>query len=131
MRLDNKVGPSMATSAPEVSPTLGEGSVRPWSDAWRRTRVVRAWQRIGLSGQFVITAAGTLVLLMGIAGLIQNCWIVQNLIRGNVEVAAVFMEGIIAPHIRRMVSEPHLSAAHLAEMETALDRSGINSQSSR
>lgn len=68
-----------------------------------------------------------LVLLIGLAGVIENRWIQQNLIRSNVDVAAVFMEGIIAPQVRRLLAEPHLSAARLAEMEAALDRSGINS----
>ena len=86
---------------------------------------MHAWRRIGLSGQFVITAAATLVLLMGLAGLIQNRWILQNLISGNVQVAAVFMEGIVAPHVRRLVAEPHMSATRLAELDEALDRSGI------
>ena len=72
-----------------------------------------------------------LVLLIGLAGVIENRWIQQNLIRSNVDVAAVFMEGIIAPQVRRLLAEPHLSAARLAEMEAALDRSGIDSQSSR
>ena len=68
-----------------------------------------------------------LVLLIGLAGVIENRWIQQNLIRSNVDVAAVFMEGIIAPQVRRLLAEPHLSAARLAEMEAALDRSGIDS----
>lgn len=63
---------------------------------------------------------------MGVAGLIQNRWILQNLIRGNVEVAAVFMEGIIAPHVRRLLAEPQLSAARIAELKASLARSGIN-----
>ena len=52
-----------------------------------------------------------LVLLIGLAGVIENRWIQQNLIRSNVDVAAVFMEGIIAPQVRRLLAEPALRGA--------------------
>lgn len=115
----------MATSDQLPTRTLGATLIRLWSSRLPTSWVVKGWRRIGLSGQFIIASAATFILLFSLGGFIQNRWIVQHLIQGNVEVGTVFMEGIIAPHARKLVVQPQASSV-VAELEDALARSGLN-----
>jgi signal transduction histidine kinase len=115
----------MATSDQLPTRTFGLNSTRPWSNHLARTWIGRAWRGVGLSGQFIIASAVTFVLLFSLAGFVQNRWIVQHLIRGNVEIGAVFMEGIIAPHARKLALQPQ-GPSIIQDLENALMRSGLD-----
>jgi signal transduction histidine kinase len=115
----------MATSDQHSTRTLGSNSIRPWSNHLASSRIVKTWRSVGLSGQFIIASAATFVLLFSLAGFVQNRWIVQHLIRSNVEVGTVFMEGIIAPHARKLALQPEDSSV-VTQLGDALARSGLD-----
>lgn len=128
MGLGRKVQSPMGTEVRLQSATKGHSRIGPWSDGAGQSRFARWWWRIGLSNQFLLTAAVMSLVLFTFAGIVQNRWILRNIIQTSAETAAIYMEGIVVPHVQELRSSRELSAAARSDLGYALARSGLRDE---
>lgn len=90
--------------------------------------VSRTWRRSGLIAQF--TMLGTLVMLIvfTVSGVVQSRWMAARLFENNVNVASIYMEGIVAPYVQELEHSETLSAESRRQLERIIRTTGLETQ---
>ena len=115
------VEPKLQTTGPGIDPTIDPNGVGPWSN--KQPSLRGHWRRLSLVAQFLIVAAVIVGGSMAVLGSWLNSRIEAGLIWSRAESAALYMEGLFAPHVQELRDSTHLPQMR----EDELDRLLINS----
>lgn len=60
----------------------------------------RLWARLSLSAQFMVASVALMIAILSLAGVTQSWWVTKTLFEANAEMASLYMEAVIQPHVR-------------------------------